>query len=163
MLNASVYCIQWYVLSCRIFSLYFKLCEVCQFLSLDMPTHYIYFRLGSCMSVYLSIFTWYVLPILPTAPSASPQNVSLLFYTSDSIVVTWMPPPTLYQNGVIRRYDVRITHLNTSIVQTLASRGLSTVIPGLTPNSQYQIEVAAYTVSLGPFSSSLTVSTKEDG
>ena len=104
-----------------------------------------------------------VLPILPTAPSASPQNLSLLFYNSDSIVVTWTPPPTQYRNGVIRRYDVRITHLNTSTIQTLALRGLYTVIPGLTPNSQYQIEVAAYTVSLGPFSSGVTVSTQEDG
>ena len=60
-------------------------------------------------------------------------------------------------------YDIRLTHLNTSAVQTLMSGSESIVIRGLSPYSHYLIEVAAFTVSLGPFSTSLSLVTLEDG
>ena len=111
----------------------------------------------------LSITTYINLLFLSAVPSAPPQNVNLRDRNSNYIVAEWAPPPAQHRNGVIRRYDIRVTHLSTSTVQTLMSRTQSVLIPDLTPNSQYQIEVAAYTVSLGPFSSGLTVYTLEDG
>ena len=104
-----------------------------------------------------------ILRILSTVPSAPPQNVSLRHRTADTFRVTWSLPPVQHQNGVIRRYNIRVTHLTTSRIETLMSRAQSILIQDLTPNSRYRIEVAAYTVSLGPFSSGLTVYTLEDG
>ncbi|XP_023198329.1 roundabout homolog 2-like isoform X2 [Xiphophorus maculatus] len=84
------------------------------------------------------------------APSAPPQQVAVLTvgsHNSTSISVSWDPPPSDQQNGIIQEYkiwclanDTRL-HINKSVDATIRS----VVVGGLQAGVQYRVEVAAGT------------------
>ncbi|XP_041864948.1 roundabout homolog 2-like isoform X2 [Melanotaenia boesemani] len=84
------------------------------------------------------------------APSAPPQQVTVLTvgsHNSTSISVSWDPPPSDQQNGIIQEYkiwclanDTRF-HVNKSVDATIRS----VVVGGLQTGVQYRVEVAAGT------------------
>ncbi|XP_043996661.1 roundabout homolog 2-like isoform X3 [Gambusia affinis] len=84
------------------------------------------------------------------APSAPPQQVAVLTvgsHNSTSISVSWDPPPSDQQNGIIQEYkiwclanDTRL-HVNKSVDATIRS----VVVGGLQAGVQYRVEVAAGT------------------
>ncbi|XP_021173260.2 roundabout homolog 2 isoform X2 [Fundulus heteroclitus] len=84
------------------------------------------------------------------APSAPPQQVAVLTvgsHNSTSISVSWDPPPSDQQNGIIQEYkiwclanDTRL-HVNKSVDATIRS----VVVGGLQTGVQYRVEVAAGT------------------
>ena len=82
--------------------------------------------------------------------------------TSRSIQLMWVPPETDQQNGVIQHYlvIVRVTQTHASL--SINSSNTSITIPNLHPAYEYSIEVAAVTVNVGPFSSSLSITTPDD-
>ena len=49
-----------------------------------------------------------------TAPSGAPLNVTVKAQSSTSILISWQPPETLEQNGIILSYDVEINSTSTS-------------------------------------------------
>lgn len=84
------------------------------------------------------------------APSAPPQQVSVLTvgsHNSTSISVSWDPPPSDQQNGIIQEYKIWCLanetrfHVNKSVDATIRS----VVVGGLQAGVQYHVEVAAGT------------------
>uniref|UniRef100_A0A8C5PGT8 Roundabout guidance receptor 2 n=1 Tax=Leptobrachium leishanense TaxID=445787 RepID=A0A8C5PGT8_9ANUR len=84
------------------------------------------------------------------APSAPPQSVTVLTVgnsNSTSISVSWDPPPSDHQNGIIQDYKIWCLGNETRfhINKTVDSAIRSVVIGGLYAGIQYRVEVAATT------------------
>ena len=79
--------------------------------------------------------------------------------------MTWQPPPSEHQNGIITAYVVNVyLEDNSTIFQQYTTSSLSVTLLGLHPFSTYMVTVAAKTgVGSGPFSSGLRIYTPEDG
>ncbi|XP_035035447.2 roundabout homolog 2 isoform X1 [Hippoglossus stenolepis] len=84
------------------------------------------------------------------APSAPPQQVTVLTvgsHNSTSISVSWDPPPSDEQNGIIQEYKIWCLanetrfHVNKSVDATIRS----VVVGGLQTGVQYRVEMAAGT------------------
>ncbi|TNN86755.1 Roundabout 2 [Liparis tanakae] len=84
------------------------------------------------------------------APGAAPQQVTVLTvgnHNSTSISVSWDPPPSDQQNGIIQEYKIWCLanetrfHVNKSVDATIRS----VVVGGLQTGVQYHVEVAAGT------------------
>ncbi|KAM8898928.1 roundabout homolog 2-like isoform 2-T2 [Spinachia spinachia] len=84
------------------------------------------------------------------APGAPPQEVTVLTVgnqNSTSISVSWDPPPSDQQNGIIQEYKIWCLanetrfHVNKSVDATIRS----VVVGGLQTGVQYHVEVAACT------------------
>uniref|UniRef100_A0A674N2K0 Roundabout guidance receptor 2 n=1 Tax=Takifugu rubripes TaxID=31033 RepID=A0A674N2K0_TAKRU len=84
------------------------------------------------------------------APGAPPQQVTVLTIgsqNSTSISVSWDPPPSDQQNGIIQEYKIWCLanetrfHVNKSVDATIRS----VVVGGLQTGVQYRVEVAAGT------------------
>ena len=85
---------------------------------------------------------------------------------STSIVISWSPPLPHLQNGIIQYYIIVIHENNTnttisSIVHNATNTNVITAV-NLHPYYKYTVSVAAYTVDLGPYQSTTSV-TKEAG
>ena len=97
------------------------------------------------------------------APSAPPQNVSAVNGSSTSLKVSWTPPPTLDQNGIIRNYTVAYNRSSGSPSElNVASNNNNVTLSGLQKFVKYTVTVRAVTVADGPPSSPITVSTDQD-
>nr|XP_056716009.1 roundabout homolog 3 isoform X9 [Euleptes europaea] len=100
------------------------------------------------------------------APSAPPQAVTVVTVgssNSTSISVSWEPPPSEDQNGIIQDYRVWCLgnesryHINKTVDGTLRS----TVLQGLVPGMLYRTEVAAATsAGIGVRSAPVTIQIK---
>ena len=99
----------------------------------------------------------YIVFSLTAAPSASPGNVTIANITAFSLLLRWNPPPTEYQNGIIREYLVNVTEENTErkfqILTTSPTAELQ--LQFLHPHYTYILKVAAITNTVGPFSYSV--------
>ena len=103
-----------------------------------------------------------------TAPSSPPVDLEVDDdeLTSTSFVFSWAAPPLEHHNGLIRHYIVRCTELESGVVfqrLSMNSSTLTVLIDSLHPYYSYSCAVAAVTVAEGPFSTSVTVATEQDG
>ena len=98
-----------------------------------------------------------------SAPSQPPHNLQRVPLNSTTLRLSWQPPLSQYQNGIIREYRINITENETRRNFQLTSTHTFIIIPHLHPYYRYNCSVAAYTVSLGPFSSVITVNMPENG
>ena len=99
------------------------------------------------------------------APEASPVLVSHSSIMSRSVDLSWGAPRSDRHNGIIRYYVIEAYENATGNVfmyQTLSDQ-TSFTLTNLHPYYTYSIRVAAFTVSTGPFSSSNTILTMQDG
>ncbi|XP_030648056.1 roundabout homolog 2-like [Chanos chanos] len=87
---------------------------------------------------------------LEEAPSAPPQQVTVLTvgsHNSTSISISWDPPPSDHQNGIIQEYKIWCLgnesrfHVNKTVDAAIRS----VVVGGLQTGVQYRVEVAAGT------------------
>ncbi|XP_035391761.1 roundabout homolog 2-like [Electrophorus electricus] len=87
---------------------------------------------------------------LEEAPSAPPQQVTVLAVgdqNSTSVSISWDPPPTDHQNGIIQEYKVWCLgnesrfHVNKTVDAAIRS----VVVSGLQAGVRYRVEVAAGT------------------
>ena len=98
-----------------------------------------------------------------SAPTSPPTNLTVEEFTSDSISLSWNPPPFEEQNGLIRQYFLIITRIDTGMSFQQTSNATETTILSLHPFSTYIVAVAAETIDVGLFSESIVVSLPEDG
>ena len=64
---------------------------------------------------------------------------------------------------MIREYYVNITDMEAGVLQQFSSRSQELEATNLHPYHTYELSVAAYTVTLGPYSEKLYLTTLEDG
>ena len=101
---------------------------------------------------------------LSTAPTSPPLNLSVVASTSTSVTLSWAPPPTQYQNGVIMGYTLQVFNAQQSLLRETNISSNGSTVNSLLPFTTYLFRVAAMTVvGRGPYSEYLTVLTKEDG
>ena len=107
----------------------------------------------------------YIVFSLTTAPSASPGNVTITNITAFSLLLRWNPPPTEYQNGIIREYLVNVTEENTGRKFQVMTRSptVELQLQFLHPHYTYTLRVAAITNTVGPFSYSVQAVTSTAG
>lgn len=77
-------------------------------------------------------------------------------------MVSWDAPPTEHQNGEVRQYIVNITEDNTGLMWQEGSETRELKLNSLHPYYNYSCQVAAVTVSMGPFGETITVTTLQD-
>ena len=99
----------------------------------------------------------------PPAPTAEPQSVTGSSVNSETVSLSWDPPPFDRQNGLIRQYLINITELDTGTNYLLTSPSTELTVYSLHPYYFYEFTVAAVTVGVGPASLPITVQTNEDG
>lgn len=87
----------------------------------------------------------------------------VVFKSSTQILITWNDPPEDDFNGIIRSYDIQLEEQETQTVTVLTSVTTQITLSSLHPYYNYNISVAAVTVSRGPFSSPVSVITDEAG
>ena len=101
--------------------------------------------------------------LLPrTAPSSPPINLNVRQVTSISFILSWSAPPLREQNGLIRHYNVRCIHQEGDF-EILTDSLTARLITNLRPFYNYTCSVAAVTIAPGPYSSTVLVTTLEDG
>ena len=99
-----------------------------------------------------------------SAPTDSPQNVTGYPINSTAISLKWTPPEEFHHNGIITSYLVNLTELETGIqFSHRFTAKLEVTISSLHPFYTYECMVSAVTVSSGPFSAPIYVTTLEDG
>ena len=101
---------------------------------------------------------------LCTAPSSPPGNFVAMPTDPRSVVLTWDPPPPEDRNGPIVGYVINVTVIATGEMFQLTSSTNTLSVASLKPFTRYVCIIAARTpVGLGPFSTTITVMTPEDG
>ena len=83
--------------------------------------------------------------------------------SSTTIVLSWGPPPTAHQNGIIRKYIITAMEVDTGYHYTWEAYTTELELHSLHPFYTYQFTIAAFTVGQGPMSSPLSLQTLEDG
>ncbi|XP_076760113.1 cell adhesion molecule Dscam2 isoform X3 [Xylocopa sonorina] len=104
---------------------------------------------------------------LEDVPSAPPQSVACAALTGQNIQVTWKPPPSDKVHGVVQGYKLLYEAASVVLEQqagreTKISHALSTVLHGLSPYTNYTVQVLAYTrAGEGVASSPISCTTEE--
>ena len=93
----------------------------------------------------------------------APLNVVVDLITPSSVNISWDPPPPEHTNGVILYNVIWLTDLQNELVQNTTSSSNWVFLPDLHPYYNYSLQIAAVTVSQGPFSDAQVFTTLEDG
>ena len=100
------------------------------------------------------------LSYLHTAPSA-PLNLTFppggVF--NGNINITWILPD--YPNGIIRNYQLQWSSSGVEFSVNTTDATTTAVLVDLTPGTQYNVSVRAFTVAFGPFSDQLILHTAD--
>ena len=97
-------------------------------------------------------------------PSGSPQTFNTTVLSPYSADLTWAPPSPEEQNGVITGYIINVTILQNSVNFLLYSNTTSLTVTSLRPYRNYICIIAAITsIGIGPYSTTVTVTTPQDG
>ena len=98
-------------------------------------------------------------------PALAPGDIQITAEDSTTLHFSWQPPANGSTNGIIQRYIINITEVNTDTTFQLETTAdiLFVIVSNLHPYYQYSCVVAAETVGLGPFSSSVIIELPEDG
>ena len=97
------------------------------------------------------------------APSSPPTNIAVASMSSDSFLLSWDPPPVEDINGVIRNYMITVTEVETGRTFYVTTNITLLELNELHPFYMYTSIVAAQTIVLGPYSSSISVRLAEEG
>ena len=99
-----------------------------------------------------------------TVPTGPPQRVEVQSENSTTLVLSWQPPASENQNGIIVHYIVNITEMETGRLLSFTAVNMTTLsVPMLHPFYTYTCIVAAVTVGVGPYSATVEVEMPEDG
>lgn len=98
------------------------------------------------------------------APSAPPENVTVVQITSTSLTLQWITPQEDQLNGVLSRYIIELLEIDTNTSSNIsASTDTELRLEPLHPFYTYRLRVLAVTVLPGPYSEEVFATTLEDG
>ena len=105
----------------------------------------------------------YILTYLPCLPAAPSAPLNLIFppggVLNDSVTLTWLQPQN--PNGVVRFYQLQLSSSDRDILVNATDTTTMAVLSDLTPGTQYNFSVSAFTVAFGPFSAQLSLHTAD--
>ncbi len=96
------------------------------------------------------------------APSHAPEKLSAVALNSTTLSLSWSAPPSDHHNGVIRRYHIIVTEVETGRVFQVNSTATSATLLSLHPYYAYICAVAAFTIAEGPYSTKVSIRLPED-
>lgn len=103
-------------------------------------------------------------------PSRAPEDVRCAALTSQSLQISWQPPPDHYSNGLLQGYKLNFELVIDSMmgsggeIETRKTTALTTVLSGLKRYSNYSVQVLAFTrMGDGVMSNPTFCRTEEDG
>ena len=76
--------------------------------------------------------------------------------------ITWLPPPVIDINGVIKHYLIEVTEIITGQV-IISNATEEHILVHVRPGIEYHCRVAAFTIGLGPFTHYFIVTSQESG
>ncbi|XP_043473244.1 Down syndrome cell adhesion molecule-like protein Dscam2 isoform X9 [Leptopilina heterotoma] len=88
---------------------------------------------------------------LEDVPSTPPEDVRCAALTSQSLQVSWQPPPNSHSNGIIQGYKLYYEPILTDMwrgvdeMEVRKTNALTTVLTGLRKYTNYSIQVLAFT------------------
>ena len=97
------------------------------------------------------------------APSSAPSFTASFSVDASTVALQWSPPPPDTHNGIVRKYIVNATAVQTGVSTLTNITGTTGIIVSLIPSFTYTFSVSAFTVSAGPYSAEVTISLPEDG
>ena len=105
-----------------------------------------------------------LIPLLLSAPTHGPTNLTVMGIGPTHIHLTWSHPPEDTHQGVIREYHVYTTEQETgrTLFNTTTTNNTEIYLDNLHPYYLYHIAVSAFTVDAGNYSS-ITIRTAETG
>lgn len=116
------------------------------------------------LAQFLYFYLFYSFLYKLSVPTSAPIGLDVVSQSSTSVTVSWSPPQSERQNGIISRYSVNVTKSNSGESSLLSTADRSITLEQLDPFTTYLISVAAQTaIGLGPYTLPLTVTTNEDG
>lgn len=99
-----------------------------------------------------------------------PENVRCAPLTSQSLQISWQPPPAHHTNGLLQGYKVNFEFMSDLIggmnddIDSRKTTDLTIVLTGLKKFTNYSIQVLAFTrIGDGVVSKVLYCQTEEDG
>ena len=100
-----------------------------------------------------------------TAPSSSPQNVTVASHNPGILLVSWKPPLEKNRNGHIIGYVIQYTRIGSSNeANVIVTNRTNHTISGLVSDVNYSVMVTAATVNgTGNFSDPLMVVISGEG
>ena len=96
-----------------------------------------------------------------TAAPSAPLNLTFSpgGVLNDSITLVWSTPQ--HPNGVIHFYQLQLLSSGGEVLVNTTTDNTTTVLSDLTPDTQYNVSVRAFTVAFGPFSDQLSLHTAD--
>ena len=105
-----------------------------------------------------------------SVPSLPPENIRCAALTSQSLQISWQPPPTFHTNGLLQGYKVNYEYvvdaleLGNDNIESRKTTELTMVLTGLRKYTNYSLQVLAYTrMGDGALSKPIFCQTEEDG
>ncbi len=98
-----------------------------------------------------------------TVPTGVPLLISAIALSPSDLLLQWKPPSLELQNGVIRRYVVNVTEVDSRSFQMLYSEDNNITLTSRHPFYQYSYSIAAETIGRGPYSSADVIQMPEAG
>ena len=96
-------------------------------------------------------------------PSSAPQLSYGVAVSPIQLNITWLPPPVIDINGVIKHYNIEVTENITGQVTTYNVTDDHIIIGPVLPGNAYCCRVAAFTIGLGLFTDYFIVTSQEIG
>ena len=114
-------------------------------------------------AIVIMFITIFMNSFIIIVPSGAPTNFFANPNSPFSAYLFWWPPRAEDQNGVILSYTINMTEEGTEEL-TFYSSNLAIFINNLRPHVTYRCQIAAETsIGLGPFSSTISFRTHENG
>lgn len=102
-------------------------------------------------------------------PSMAPEDIRCAALTSQSLQISWQPPPAHHTNGLLQGYKLNYEPISDDIInanddiETRKTTALTTVLTNLRKFSNYSVQVLAYTrMGDGVLSNAAHCHTEED-
>lgn len=103
-------------------------------------------------------------------PSVAPEHIRCAPLTSQSLQISWQPPPQQHTNGLLQGYKVNFESVGDGMgtendeMDTRKTTESTIVLTGLRKYTNYSVQVLAYTrIGDGIFSMPIYCKTEEDG